>query len=192
MFRDCFAAFCSSASGAPLRPLPGPAGAPPPFVRVRVHASPLVPSSCVAPLLGVLSFDVIVQPLALLLPRLRCRLCLSSQVLLRPQCNGSWVLAAWCSAAPGRYSALGAVFRVSCFSHFLCCPWDSDVAYALARGRPSVPCATTRGRFAAYHSIALLLRVSFFLVAALPGAPAARGALLSPIPGPVDAPPPFV
>ena len=82
-----------AAREAPLSPLPGPVGPPPPFVRLLVGALlPVAPPLLVAPLLCVPSFDVVVVPLAL--PRLRPCYCLSPGLwaLLRLVCAGSWAL----------------------------------------------------------------------------------------------------
>ena len=113
VLRGCYAPCSSSARGAPLRPLPGPTGAPPPFVQLRVRAVlPFAAPLSVALFFCALSSAVTVPTPALLLPRLRCRLCswslcyrlflllvglryylcLGPWTLLRPLCDCSWAL----------------------------------------------------------------------------------------------------
>ena len=71
--------------GLRCRPCMGPVGAPPAFVRLRVRKSqPCAPLLSLAPLLYALFVDVPLPPPVLLLPRLRCRPCLSSRVFPRP------------------------------------------------------------------------------------------------------------
>ena len=73
-----------AARGAPLSPLFGPVGAPPPFVRLPGGALlPVAPPLVVATLLRVLSLDVAVVPPTLPRLRLRYRLSLGLWVLLR-------------------------------------------------------------------------------------------------------------
>ena len=177
VFRYCLAAFCSSARGAPLRPLPRPLG-----------ASPLVPLCSRSVLCSALSFDLTAPPPALLLPRLRCRLCLSSQVRPRPQCDGSWALCclllcrSWSLPRSGCRLPWG--FRGAPTPRT---PWPVGAPPFLVRLLLGASLPITLPL-----PVALLLRVSSFLVAVLPRAPAARKAPLSLMPGPVGAHPPFV
>ena len=69
-----------------------------------------------------------------------------------PLCNSSWALCCLLLHRSGSLPRSGRRLLSFLYCLLLRCPWGSDVAYALARGRPSVPCATALGRFAAYLS----------------------------------------
>ena len=119
------------ARGAPLSPMTGPVGAPPPFVRLLVGTLlPVAPPLSVAPLRCVLSFNVAVGPPALPRLRLRCRLSLGSWVLVRLLCAGLWALR--CLVLCRSRSLVGSVRRASWLPHclLLWCSWGSADAYA--------------------------------------------------------------
>ena len=118
-----------------------------------------------------------------MLPRLRCRLCLSSRALPRPYCDGSW--AACCYSAPGRYTAPSAVFRVSRAASCSAARGALTSRTPWPVGAPPFVVQVLVGAWIHVTlplPVALLLRVPSFLVAVLPRAPAARGAPLSPMP----------
>ena len=136
-----------AARGAPLSPMHGPVGAPPPFVRLLVGSElPVAPPLSVAPLLCAPSSDIAVVPPALPRLRLLYHLSLGLWELLYLLCAGSWALRCRCGFAwaCGRPSAL----------------------HASPRGRPAAchraafvcsraPCVVSRGCCATSHSVCL-------------------------------------
>ena len=92
---------------------------------------------------------------ALLLSRLRCRLCPDSWALLCLLCDCLWALRCLLLC---RYRSLpSSVLRLAWLLCCLlpCCSWGSDVACAWTRRRSSAPCVTASGRVAAYGSASL-------------------------------------
>ena len=194
----------------PLSPMPGPVGAPPPFVRLLVGAllslipglvgapPPLVrrlvgaalPCALplpVAPRLRAPSFLVAALPPALVLVGLRRHLCPGSWALLRPLCDCLWALRRLLLRLPRRPFAPSrcclAGFATSCSAvRGSLFAHASARGCSAARGRFAAYCDAAPGRFAAPCAVSLGCRVAF--------CSAACGAPLWLLPGPVGATPP--
>ena len=180
VFRDCFAPFCSSARGAPPRPLPGPVGAPPPFVRLRMRASPLVPLCSRLLICSVLC-------LSMLLCRLRLYCSLARKCSPAPSVTARGRLAPCCSATPSRYPAPGAIFSTPFATSCSAARGALTSRTPWPVGAPPFLVRLLLGALlpvALPLPVALLLCVPCFLVVVLPLALAARGAPLSPCLGP--------
>ena len=144
------------AGGAPLLPMPGPVGTPPPFVRLLPGTLlPLAPPLVVPASVCGLSFDGVVVPRTLLRLRLRCLLSLGLSVLLRLLFAGSWAL--YCLVLRRSRLLLGSVRRPSSLPRclLLWCLWGCADTYVWARGCSSALCVAVCARFAALFPSAM-------------------------------------